>query len=104
MLIKHKQKCGEDNITTIRISPEPHLHWKNPFQKNPLFFRIYAGLEADNEKDNSSISNKTTNIYKQSPILIGYHKESELESILKSGYHKYALGYNNVGWFANEVK
>ena len=62
MLIKHKQKYGVDNITTIRISPEPQLHWKNPFQKNPLFFRIYAGFEADNEKDNSSISNETNNI------------------------------------------
>ena len=62
-LIKHKQKCGEDNITTIRTSPESHLHWKNHFQMNPLYFRIYAVFEADNEKDNSSIGNKTTNIY-----------------------------------------
>ena len=28
MLIKHKQKCGEDNITTIITSHESHLHWK----------------------------------------------------------------------------
>ena len=31
MLIKHKQKCGEDNITTIKTSNESHLHWKNIF-------------------------------------------------------------------------
>ena len=36
MLIKHKQKCGKDNITTIKTSNESHLHWKNHFHKNPL--------------------------------------------------------------------
>ena len=28
MLLKHKQKCGDDNITTIKTSNESHLHWK----------------------------------------------------------------------------
>ena len=55
MLLKHKQKCGEDKITTIGTSNESHLHWKNHFLNNPLYFRIYADFEADNEKDNSSI-------------------------------------------------
>ena len=63
MLIKHNQKCGEDNITTIKTSNESHLYWKKHFHKNPLYFRIYADFEADNEKDNSIIGNKTTNIY-----------------------------------------
>ena len=36
MLMKHKQKCGEDNITTIKTSNESHLHWKNYFRTNPL--------------------------------------------------------------------
>ena len=36
MLIKPKQKCGEDNITTIKTSNESHLHWKKHFHKNPL--------------------------------------------------------------------
>ena len=62
MLVKHKQKCGEDKITTIRTSNESHLHWKKQFHINPLYFRIYADFEADNEKDNSSIGKKTTNI------------------------------------------
>ena len=31
MLIRHKQKCGEDNITTIKTSNESHLHWKKTF-------------------------------------------------------------------------
>ena len=103
MLKLHKPRCEKIDITTIRISNESHLHWKNHFHKNPLYFRIYADLEADNEKHNSSIGNKTTNIYKQNPTLNGYHIESELEGISKSGYHKSPLGYNNVDWFVNEV-
>ena len=103
MLIKHKQKCGEDNITTIKTSPDSHLHWKKHYHKNPLNFRIYAGFEADNEKDNSSIGNKTTNFYKQNPVLNGYHIVSELEDALKSDYYKSLLGYDNVDWFVDEV-
>ena len=103
MLKKHKQKCGEDNITTIKTSPDSHLHWKKHFHKNLLYFRIYADFEADNEKDNSSIGNKTTNIYKQNPVLNGYYIVSELDDVLKSDYYKFPLGYNNVDWFVDEV-
>ena len=103
MLIKHKQKCGIDNITTIKTSNESHLHWKKHFHKNPLYFRIYADFEADNERDNSIIGNKTTNIYKQNPVLNGYHIVSDLDDVLKSGYHKSLLGYNNVDWFVDEI-
>ena len=66
------------------------------FHKNPLYFRIDADFEADNQKDNTCIGNKTTNIYKQNPVLNGYHIVSELEDILKSEYHKSPLGYDNV--------
>ena len=31
MLMKHNQKCGEDNITTIRTSNESHIYWKKTF-------------------------------------------------------------------------
>ena len=103
MLMKHKEKCGDDNITVIRISNESHLHWKKHFHMNPLYFRIYADFEADNEKDNSIIRNKTTNIYKQNPVLNGYHIESDLEDVLKSENYKSPLGYNKVDWFVNEV-
>ena len=103
MLINHKQKCGKDNITTLRTSNESHLHWKKHFHKNLLYFRIYADFEADNEKDNSSIGNKTTNIYKQNPVLNGYHIISELEDVLKSDYYKSPLGYDNLDWFVDEV-
>ena len=103
MLVKHKQKCGDDIITTIKTSNKSHLHWRKQFHKNPLYFRIYAEFEADNEKDNSIIGNKTTNIYKQIPVLNGCHIISELEDVLKSDYFKSPLGYNNVDWFVDEV-
>ena len=58
MLTLHKQKCGDDKITTIKTSNESHLHWKRHFHKHPLYFRIYADFGADNEIDNSSIRKK----------------------------------------------
>ena len=103
MLIKHKQKCGIDNITTIKTSPDSRRHWKQHFHKNPLYFRIYADFEADNEKDNSIIGNKTTNFYKQNPVLNGYHIVSQLEDVLKSDCYKSPFGYDNVDWFVDEV-
>ena len=103
MLMKHKEKCGDDNITTNRTSNESHFHWKKHFHKNPLYFRIYADFEADNEKDNCIVGYKTTNIYKQNPILKGYHIVSELEDVLKSEYYKSPFGFDNVDWFVDEV-
>ena len=70
-LINHKEKCGDDNICTIRTSNESHLFWKKHFHKNPLYFRIYADFEPDNEIDNSNAGDKTTNIYKKNPVLNG---------------------------------
>ena len=103
MLMKHKPKCENDNITTIRTSPDSHLQWKNHFQKNQLNFRIYADFKADTGEDDSNTGNKTTNIYKQNPVLNGYHILYELEIVLKSEYYKSFLGYDNVHWFVNEV-
>ena len=103
MLIKHKPKCENNDITSIKTSNESHLNWKKHFHKNPLYFRIYADFEADNEIDNSIVGNKTINIYKQNPVLNGYHIVSELEDVLKSEYYKSPLGYNNVDWFVDEV-
>ena len=60
-------------------------------------------MEADNQKDNSSVGNKTTNIYKQNPILNGYHIVSEVEDVLKSDYYKSILGYDNVDWFVDDI-
>ena len=75
----------------------------NHFHKNQLYFRIYADFAADNEKNSSSIGNKTTNIHTQNPVVYGYHIESEFEDVLKSGYYRSNLGYDNVDSFVNEV-
>ena len=103
LLLLHKPKCENNDITTIKTPTESHLHWKNHFHKYPLYFRIFADFVADNEKDNSNMGNKTTNIYKQNPVLNGYHIVSELEAVLQKGYHKSLLGYDNVDWFVDEV-
>ena len=92
MLMIHRPKCENIDITTTRNSSETHLHWKNHFHKNPLYFRIYADSKADKEEDNSSVGNKTTKINKQNPVLNGYEIVSELEDVLRSGYHKSPLG------------
>ena len=76
---------------------------KKHFRKNPVYLRISADFEVDNEVDNSSIRNKTTNIYKQNAVLNVYRIESEWDNILKIGYYKSPLGYNNVDWFVIEV-
>ena len=102
-LINRKEKCGVDNICTIRTSNESHLYWKKHFHKNPLYFRIIADFEADNEVNGSSLDIKTKKIYKQSPVLNGYYRISELEDVLESGYYESPLGYNNVDWFVNEI-
>ena len=103
MLMKHKQKCVEDFITALRTSSESHLLWKNHFIKNPSYFRVCADFKAGNEIDISSIGNKTTNTYKQNPMLNGYHIISELENVSKSGSHKSPLSYNMIDWFVDEV-
>ena len=77
---------------------------KNIFKRIFYFFGIYADFEADNEKDNSSVSNKTINIYKQNSVLNGYRIVSGMETASKGDYYKSTLGYNNVVRFVNEVK
>ena len=81
MKMIHKPKCENNNITTIRTSPETHIQWTKHFHKNPLYYMTYSDFEGNNEIDNSNIGNKTTNIYKQNPILNGYYIESELELV-----------------------
>ena len=76
---------------------------KKHFHKKPLFFRIYADFEADNEIDNSNKGKKTTNIYKQNPVPNGYHTIPELEEVLKSCYYESGLGYDNTDRFVDEV-
>ena len=102
MLKINKPKSEKNDITTLRTSSESLPHWKKHFHKNPLYFRVYADFGADNEKDNSSIGNKTTIICGQNAVHNGYHIKSELEDVLKSGYYKFLLGYKNIDWFVNE--
>ena len=87
-LTNNKDKCGDDNICTFRVSRESHIQWNKHFHKSLLLFRIYAASESDNEIDNSSIGNKTTINFKQNPVFNGYHIISELEDLLKSGYYE----------------
>ena len=101
MLIKHKNLCKENQ--QLKTSPNSHIFWNNYFQKNKLCFRIYADFEADNEKENTSIGNKTTNIYKQEPLCNVYYIKSELKDVLKSDYYKSHLGHENVDWFVDEI-
>ena len=68
VLNKHKKPCGEQDITSLGLSHEFQLYWKKKFDRNPLSFRICSDFEVDIEIDNSSIGNKTTNIYKQNPV------------------------------------
>ena len=103
MLMIYKPKRENNEIITISASSESQLHWKNHFHKNPLYFRIIADFEDDNQIDNSSIRNKTTNIYKQNPVCNGYYIISELKEVLQSGYFESPLGYNNIDCFVDEV-
>ena len=102
-LKNHKEKCGDDIICTIITSNEPYFLWKKHFHKIPLFFRIIADFEADNEIDGSNVGNKTTNIYKQKPVLNGYYIISDLGDVLESRYYESPLDYDNVDWFVNQV-
>ena len=102
-LKNHKEKYGDDNTCTIRTSNEPYLHWKKHLHRNPLYFRIIADFEADNEGDGSNVGNKTSNIYKQNPVLNGYYILSELEDVLGNGYYDSHSGYDYVDWFVNQV-
>ena len=76
--MKYKIRFNQQEITSIKTSDEFQLYWKKHFPKNPLFFRVYADFEADNETDNSNIGNETTNIYKQDPVSYGFVTVSEL--------------------------
>ena len=37
-LLNHKEKCGDDNICSIRTSNEFHLYWKKKFSKESFLF------------------------------------------------------------------
>ena len=61
--MKHKQRCYQQELTSIKTSNESPLHWKKHFPKNCSYLRLYADFEADNEIDIYSIADKTNIIY-----------------------------------------
>ena len=97
------QICGQREITSIKLSDESHVYWKDHFHKNPLFFRNMADFEDDDEIDNFSMGSKTTNTFKQSPVLNGYYIIFELNDFLKSCPYRSPLKYINTDWFVDEV-
>ena len=97
------QNCGQHETASIKLSTQSHLVWKKRFPKNSFCFRISANFEVDNEIDTSSIETKIKQLYKQNPVCNGYYKESELNTILQSGYYESPLGYDNVDRFLDEV-
>ena len=104
MTFKHKQKCDmRHDITTIKNSYKPYINWDKHCHKIPVYFRIYADVEADNEIDYTCSGKKTTNVYKQNPGCNGYRIESDLIDILQSGYYNSPLDNKNVDWFVNEI-
>ena len=58
VLEKHKFKCKQQEITSIRTSNESHIYWKKYFHKIPLYFRVYGDFECNNELNNSNMGNK----------------------------------------------
>ena len=60
MLMIQRLKCEQEEIISIRISIESHLHSKKDFQRIPFYFRNIADFEAEKEIVNSTIGNKTT--------------------------------------------
>ena len=104
VLIKHKQRCEKQEVRSIRISNDSHLNLKKKhFHKNPIYFRIYAVLEAENIIDNSSKGDEKTIIYQQNPVCNGYYLVSDIEDVLKSGYYESSLAYYNVDWLVGAV-
>ena len=101
--MNHKERFGEDKICAIRTSSASHLDWKKHFHRSSLNLKIFADFEADNEIDGSNIGNKTTNIYKQNPVLNGFYIISEWEDVLESGFYESLLRYDNVDWYVFQV-
>ena len=103
VLVKHTERCKQQDITAIRVSKDSHLMWKKHFHKIPLYFRIYGDFECNNKRENSNIGNKTTNIFRQNPMCNGFYIVSEMNDVLQSGWHLSAFGEGNVEWFVNGV-
>ena len=100
VLINQLQKCGQQETTSIEVSKEAHVYWRDHFQKNPFYVRIVGDFVADNEiEDGKIVGNKTTNNCTQNSELNGYYIISELENVVKSGYYESPSRYDNTDWY-----
>ena len=102
VLMKHKDRCEQQDFTAIKLPLDKQLNWKKHYQKIPLYFRIYADFECNNSPVESNVGLHTTNIYKQNLVCNGYYIVSNLPSVLQSGYVS-NFGPNNVDWFVDEI-
>ena len=102
VLMKHKDRCEQQDFTAIKLPLDKQLNWKKHYQKITLSFRIYADFECNNSPVESNVGLHTTNIYKQNPVCNGYYIVSDLHSVLQSGYVS-NFGPNNVDWFVDEI-
>ena len=74
VLINHIQNCGQQEVTSTKLSREPYIFWENHFHRNPVPFRIIADFEAEYKiGDDKVVGKKTTKIYKQKPVIDGYY-------------------------------
>ena len=71
VLLKHKQRSNQQEITIFRTSNESHTNWKKHLEKSVKCFRIYAGSEIVNEFDDFSIGDNSAIVFKQNPICNG---------------------------------
>ena len=71
-LIKHKQKCEQRELTSIKVSNESHIFWIKYFHNDALYFSTYVDVKADNESIISNMGSKTSEFSKQDVLCNGY--------------------------------
>ena len=49
------QNYGQQEITSLKLSKESHIYWKDHSHKSPIFFTIIAEFESDNEIEDGHV-------------------------------------------------
>ena len=83
-LIKRKQKCEQQEITSIKTSTASELYWTKYHNELKKLFRSFVNFEADNEIDTSNVGDETSKIYEQNTVCNVYCRASELNDVLQS--------------------
>ena len=99
----HKPNCENNEITNIRTSSESHLHWKDEFYKNLLYFRNIENFEAEIDFHISNIDKKQL-MFLNNPVCNSYYIVSELNGALQNTSYEFLLHYDNVDWFIKEIR